>query len=424
MRRFRVSMVMAALLAGAMLLKSCDDGATLMISQVPRSEPDSAAASGTAAATNALAADLYRELIADTDDNLVFSPYSVAAALSMTRAGAAGETAAQMDAVLHADVADDLHAGMNAIEQALARRSGERTRFDRTTAHVQLNTANALWGDAQLEILGAFLDTLAAQYGAGMRLVDYRTNPDGARQRINAWVAEQTQDRIPKLLAQGTISPMTRLVLTNAIYFKAPWEKPFSERATSEQPFHRLDGTTVNAPLMRTNDGMGYVKGEGWQAVELMYAGKELSMVVVVPDAGEFEAFEAGLDGARLGAIAEGLNPVMVYLTFPRFEFRTQASLASVLSRLGMPIAFTERADFTLITTTEPLFISAVAHEAFIAVDEEGTEAAAATAVVASLTSAPRNPVTLVVDRPFIFFIRDVETGAVLFLGRVLDPTA
>ena len=391
--------------------------------EVERSAADPAAVAPTVAATNAFAVDLYAQLAAG-DANLVVSPYSIAIALAMTRVGAVGETAAEMDAVLHAQLAEDLNAGFNALDRTLAARAGEKERGDRSVATIELRTANALWVQTGFSFLDSFLSTLAADYDAGMRLVDYRGDTEGARRQINQWVAEQTLDRIPELVPEGVLDQLTRLVLTNAIYLKAPWEMPFGKEQTADAPFYRLDGSEVSAPLMALRKRLGYVAGEGYQAVKLPYAGRELSMVVIVPDGGSFEEFEQSLTGERLSEIVAALESAEVRLRFPRFEFRTQTSLRQVLSAMGMPIAFTAAADFSGMTKEEDLFISEVLHEAFIAVDEEGTEAAAATAVAMALMAAPQEPVELTVDRPFVFLIQDVETGAALFLGRVLDPTA
>lgn len=390
----------------------------------PRHPADTAATGSGAAALSAFATDLYAVLTAD-HDNLVFSPYSAAIALAMTRVGAAGETAQQMDAVLHADRATDLNAGFNAFEQALAQRAGAKTRADGSTATLELSTANALWGQQEFTFLQPFLTTLAADYGAGMRLVDYRTDFEGARQTINAWVADQTRERIPDLIPPDVLNELTRLVLTNAIYLKAPWEVPFDESATRDGPFHRLDGSEVTVPRMALNEQLRYTAGDGYQAVELPYAGRELAMLVLVPDEGRFPDVEDALNAALIDDTVTRLRPLLVELRFPRFTFRTSALLADALTALGMPLAFREgQADFSAITDEARLFIRDVIHEAFIAVDEEGTEAAAATAIVVQVESALPEPIRLTVDRPFIFLIRDVQTGAILFLGRVLDASA
>lgn len=397
----------------------------LVASDAPRNAADAAAAGTVADATNAFAADLYALLAASNgDDNVVFSPYSAAVALAMTREGARGDTAAEMDAVLHADLAGgDLAAGFNGLEQALAALPGEYPMGDETVT-LELATANQLFGQAGFGFDQAFLDTLAANYGAGMRLVDYETESEAARQLINAWVGDQTRDRIPELIPQGVIDELTRLVLTNAIYLNAPWLYPFDEARTEDGTFTRLDGTEVTTPFMNETEAFRYAAGSGYRAVELPYVGRELLMLVVVPDAGSFEEFESDFDVSRIAEIRASLAGGRVALSFPRFEFRTQSPLKPALAELGMPTAFTPDADFSGVTSEASLLIQDVLHEAFISVDEEGTEAAAATAVVVGFTSLPAEPVELTVDRPFLFLIQDRESGATLFMGRVTDPTA
>ena len=219
------------------------------------------------------------------------------------------------------------------------------------------------------------------------------------------------------------LDSLTRLVLVNAIYLKAPWEEPFTKALTVPAPFIRTDGSRVTVPMMRQQLTAGYATGPGWQVVDLAYAGSQLAMAVIVPDTGRLDEVEQGLDGASLGRMLTGRAPTPVSLGLPRWTFRTQAELARMLAGLGMPTAFTGRADFTGMTAQERLQISAVVHEAFVAVDEEGTEAAAATAVVVSLSAAPMPQVEVTADRPFLFVIHDVETGTPLFIGRVADPT-
>ena len=256
-----------------------------------------------------------------------------------------------------------------------------------------------------------------------MRLVDYDGATEQARKTINGWVSDETHERIPELIPSGAISPATVLVLTNAVYLKAPWARPFRKEDTADAPFHRLDGSSVDVPMMHQSTKLSFAEGDGYAAVELPYAGNKLAMLLVVPDEGQFDAVMAGMDAAALDGIAAGLSGYQVTLAMPKFEFRTQVGLNDVLSQLGMPTAFGDGADFSGMTTQTDLFISAVLHEAFISVDEEGTEAAAATAVIMDETAAAQ-PAELTIDRPFIFAIRDTETGAVLFLGSVTDPSA
>jgi serpin B len=424
----RSILVLCALGALTLLLVGCssDDGrvsaAEIVRSDAPRASAEAAPARDAAAAIEALAADLY--LMLDRSGNLVFSPYSISIALAMTRAGAVGETARQMDAVLHAALARDLNAAFNALDQAIAERPGKYQVGD-GTVELELGTANQLWGQRGFDFNKPFLDLLASQYGAGMMLVDYIEAREEARQTINRWVADQTRDRIPELIPDGVLDALTRLVLTNAIYLKAPWMHPFDEAATSTAPFYRLDGVAPRVPMMQVDARLRYGTGAGYKAVELPYAGGMLSMVVVVPDEGGFEAFEQRLNASLIRSVVASLGDASVKLSLPRFEFRSQAALKQALSDLGMPIAFMEDADFSGMSPEgRDMFIQDVIHEAFISVDEEGTEAAAATAVVVGIVSAPAVSAELKIDRPFLFLIRDNATGASLFMGRVVDPSA
>ncbi len=418
MRGVRV-LVATALLG--LVVSACGGAAAAeeIRSSAPRGTADPAATAKASAALDAFATDLYREL-AMQPGNLVLSPYSVAVALAMTRAGAVGETAAQMDRVLHAALAGDLDAGYNALDQALAKRPGTYTVGDQSLA-LELATANRLWGQKGFAFEQPFLDRLASSYGAGMQIVDYVRAHEAARTTINDWVATRTHDRIRDLIPQGVLDEMTRLVLTNAIYLKASWVHKLDDAVAS--PFFRADGSPVQAQLMHLAEQLRYTKGDGYQAVELPYAGG-LAMIALVPDTGRLGAFESSLDGARLRTVVSALRPTAVDLRLPKFSFRTEARLAGALAALGMPLAFTSDADFSAMTRQERLEIAEVLHQAFIAVDEKGTEAAAATAVVMRATAAPAEPVALRIDRPFLYIIQDTATGAVLFMGRVIDPTA
>jgi serpin B len=271
-----------------------------------------------------------------------------------------------------------------------------------------------------------FLDTLARDYGAGMRLVDYKTAAEDARKTINAWVADQTEDKIMDLVPEGALDSLTRLVLVNAVYLDATWASQFNKESTQDGSFTTLAGTTVTTPMMNQNASFAYAKGDSWQAVELPYAHDDLAMLLIVPDQGRFADVEAQLKTGLIAQAAEALTDAgEVWLSMPKFEFRTQASLADALKSLGMQRAFVlGSADFSSMTNEEPLYISEVIHEAYVAVDEEGTEAAAATAVIMRAGSMPVEPIQLTIDRPFLFALRDTDTGAVLFLGRVTDPTA
>jgi serpin B len=373
---------------------------------------------------SAFAFDLYRFLVEqEGSKNVFYSPYSISLALAMTYAGARGGTEEQMAEALHFTLPqEDLHAAFNALDQELAQR-GEGAE-GKDEKGFRLNIANAIWGQKDYQFLDVFLDVLAQNYGAGLRVLDFAGAPEESRVTINDWVSEETEGKIENLIPQGSIDSLTRLVLTNAIYFNAAWANPFEEKATRDGPFTLLDESEVSVPMMRQAESFGYARGEDYQAVELPYDGREMSMVILLPKEGEFEAFEDSLDAGQVQAIVEQLDQRRVALTMPRFEFDARFSLNQALAALGMPQAFSDAADFSGMTGKKDLFISEVLHKAFVSVDEEGTEAAAATAVVMELSAMPEEPVEVTVDRPFLFLIRDIRTGAILFVGRVVDPTA
>jgi len=371
---------------------------------------------------NTFAFDLYQSL-RETNGNLFYSPYSISSALAMTYAGARGETEKQMAATLCFTLPQDrLHAALNGVSLALDSRGKDSD--DQDQQGFRLKNINALWGQKDYTFLPAFLDVLSQNYGAGIRLMDFVHAPEDSRLTINRWVSEQTESRIQDLLPSGSINPLTRLVLTNAIYFKAAWFYQFDEDKTIPGEFHLLDRSSVTTPMMKLTEHLAYTNGSGYQAVELMYRGRELSMVLVVPDAGKYEAFEKELAYAKVNAIISSLKSQKILLTMPKFEFRSRFKLGESLKNMGMPLAFSGEADFSgMAENSGQLFISDVIHEAFVAVDEQGTEAAAATAVI-MVGAAPgeSGPVNFTIDRPFIFLIRDIKTGTILFIGRVLNP--
>jgi serpin B len=395
-------------------------------SDKPRETTPSASSadlSALAEGNTAFALDLYQELKGESG-NLFYSPYSISLALAMTYAGARGVTAQQMASALQFSLSQEkLHPAFNALALALASRAKDAP--DDKSQGFQLNVANALWGQSGFQFEPSFLDLLAVNYGAGMRLVDFKQDPEKARLAINDWVAQQTEQRIKDLIARGSLDQLTRLVLTNAIYFKANWQNPFEKTATQDGDFHLLDGSTVSVPIMRLSEGLDYAQGEGYQAVSLPYVGGNVSMLVVVPDEGQFNQFQSEWNAAKLNEIVNALQPSQVSLSFPKFTYSSEFALKDALTGLGMVNAFDPGlADFSGMDGKRDLFVSDVIHKAFVAVDEDGTEAAAATAVIMKTTAMPVNVVELKVDRPFIFLIRDDPTGAVLFVGRVLNPSA
>ncbi|WP_438018708.1 serpin family protein [Sorangium sp. So ce315] len=370
------------------------------------------------AGNTTFALDLYRRLD-DGWSNLIYSPYSVSSALAMTYAGARGETEAQMMRALRFTLPQArLHPAFNALDLALARRGEGADGQD--GEGFRLHVASALWGQVGSSFAPSFLDVLAESYGAGLHVVDFAQAPGQARGIINGWVAERTEDRIKDILPEGAIQPATRLVVTNAVYFNAAWQFPFDEDETARAPFTRLDGASISVPMMTNHAQVRYGEGDGFQALELPYDGGELSMVLVLPSA--FEALGSGIDRAWLEGVFASLGTRSVSMTLPKFKFESTLDLVRPLVAQGMPIVFTDLADFSGIDGQGGLFISDVLHKAFISVNEAGTEAAAATAVVIAETSAPE-PATIRFDRPFLFFIRDIATGAILFVGRVVDPS-
>jgi serpin B len=373
----------------------------------------------------AFAFDVYKQLIL-TNTNLIFSPASISIALAMTYAGAAGATATEMASTLHFTLPPaQLHLAFDALDLALASRGQGFPGAD--GGPMQVNIVNALWAEKTYTFSPDFLDTLAANYGAGVNLLDFLNAPDPSRLAINAWVAEQTNNKIQDLLPQGSVVASTKLVLTDAVYFNAAWGSPFDANNTGDGSFTLLDGSSVTAKFMRSDFyGLPATQGTNFVAASLPYADDNLSLVVVVPDAGQFSQVESSLDANTLGTLVAGLTNQVVSVALPRFKVETGTSLNDLLKALGMTSAFTQGiADFSGMDGTQNLFIWEVMHKAFIDVAERGTEAAAATAVVMNGdASAPPAPqLVLTADRPFLYFLRDKPTGAILFMGRVLDPS-
>jgi len=364
--------------------------------------------------------DLYQAL-RETDGNLFYSPYSISLALAMTYAGARGETEEQMANTLRFVLPQNqLHQAFNSLDLELGRRGqGAKGKDDEG---FRLHIVNAIWGQKDFEFLPEFLDLLAENYGAGLRILDFMKAPEQSRITINKWVSDQTEERIKDLIPQGAIDELTRLVLTNAIYFNAAWQYSFEEDATFNGAFHLLNGDKITVPMMRQTESFGYTEGDSYQVVELPYDGRELSMLVLLPQTDQFELFEESLNAQRVDDIVKNLNTREVVLTMPKFEFESSFSLKKTLTAMGMPVAFSASADFSGMTGNPDLSIGEVLHKAFVSVDEAGTEAAAATAVIMELTAMPGEPVEVTIDRPFIFLIRDIESGTILFVGRVVNP--
>lgn len=369
-----------------------------------------------AASNNQFAVDLYGRL-APTDGNLFLSPLSITTALAMTYAGADGATAKEMAAVLHfPPESPQTHEAFGALLSGLAAEDKP----------YRLDIANALWLQEDYDFLKPFLDTVQEHYDAGLFKVDFKAG-DAARGKINAWVEEQTEDKIQDLIPAGALGAQTRLVLTNAIYFKGDWVLAFDKKSTKEDAFHVSASQEVRAPLMHRVARYGYLRGEGFQALSMPYKGDELAMLVLLPDeVGGLPQLEKSLSAEAIAGWLAQLEPREVDVTFPRFKATSQFELARMLESLGMATAFSPAAaDFSRMTGAKDLFISAVIHKAYVDVNEEGTEAAAATGVIMKVTAAiPQEKPVFRADHPFLYLIYEKATGAVLFLGRLVDPTA
>ena len=390
---------------------------------------DAEQARAAAAADDAFGADLYR-LLGAAGENTVFSPASIAAALRMALCGARGKTAAEIAAALHLSGPEAAGEGLRLLSGGLAGASGAGDARDPGDgdAAVTLRAPNTMWVQAGLALLPEFTGQLREAAAVTVRHADFCTAPEKACAEINQLIEEQTAGKITGLLGPGTIGPLTRLVLANAVYLKAAWAYPFPAHATGDAPFYPDGagaGAAMTVQMMRHTADLSYLRGEGYQAVLLPYRASRLAMAVVLPD-GPLSSLAAPLAGRGLRGLLAAAERRRVALSMPRFRQRASFGLIPVLQQLGVDAAFTDRADFSGITVQERLVIGAVAHQAYINVDEQGTEAAAATAVAMRAMAVMRapEPVTMTVDRPFLFAIIEVASGLPLFLGQVTRPAA
>ncbi len=363
---------------------------------------------------NAFAFDLY-SVVSSQDGNVFISPYSISSALAMTYAGARGNTAAQMADVLHYDLApEQLHKLFSELSKA----------FNAGGESYRLSVANALWSQVGLKLVPEYVSLAEKYYDAGLKEVDFVYHTEEARSAINRWVEGKTEGKIIDLIAPGVLDPLTRLVLTNAIYFKGRWEQQFRPEQTAEAPFRLSTGKQVIVPFMHQAETFRYAETASAQVLELPYSGNELAMTILLPKPDSSLAeLEAAIRTDGVLSILEALSPTKVDVSIPRFRFEAELLLNGYLEQLGMVNAFDDDiADFSGISDTF-LYITHVLHKAFIEVNEEGTEAAAATAVVMGTRSIRLDlPKVFVADRPFVFLIRDVRTGSILFMGRLSDP--
>jgi len=377
-------------------------------------------------ANNQFALDLYKRLAEDPEysgENLFFSPFSISSALAITYEGARGDTATEIREVFYFPTdSPTMREGYSGIIAGI--NSGDSA--------YSLRTANALWAEQTYPFLPEYITIADRTYHARTTNLDFITRPDESRLTINQWVDEQTEEKIRDLLPSGSINPLTRLVITNAIYFKGTWVKQFDEKKTTVEDFRTGTGMTVQIPMMQRTDRnatYGYTETGNLQVLQMPYesgSGKQLSMLVLLPKDGNLATLEQSLDATTLSELQQNLSMKQVMVYFPKFTMETKYSLPQTLSAMGMPAAFTGSADFSGMDGTRSLYIDDVIHQAFVDVNEEGTEAAAATAVIIMKSSAPvEEPVPLFrADHPFIFIIKDDETGLILFMGRVAHPVS
>lgn len=401
--------------------------ATLLLGAAPTSarvdpvgaQQEQAQIEAAVAGNEAFALKLYAEL-KERDGNLFLSPYSLRTALAMTFSGARGQTEEQMKEVLALRGEGDApHRGLAALAQRLDRRNGKNG----NTLHI----ANSLWGQRGAELVPEFLELIEQHYSAGLRRADFAGATEEARLEINRWVAAETEQRIEELIEKGDLSPLTELVLANAIHFQASWPNRFDPKNTRERIFlarvregEELVTREVRVPMMYKLDEFGFRRAEGVQVLELPYSGGELSMVILLPDARDgLPGLEARLSPALLSGLLKDLPKQKLGINLPKFEARTHVRLEETLAAMGMPDAFDGKlADFSGMSVMTKLWIDTVVHESVVSVDEEGTEAAGATAVMMK-----KRGYAFHASHPFLYLIRDVKTGTILFLGRMVDPT-
>ncbi len=400
---------------------SCSAQENLSVPEA-QSVPDTDVVQALVLGNNEFALDLY-EKVCDQQgsDNIFFSPYSISSALGMTYVGARGQTATEMAGVLHFTLpVEATNRAFHSLTEILS--SGDLSSSESGDSFT-LSISNGLWVQNGFNLLDEYVSEVTRYYSAAVRNLDFIDDSEGSRETINEWVAQSTLNRILDLIPPGSLDEDTRVVLTNAVYFKASWRKPFNERSTEDAPFTLVGGSTIDVPMMNQTDFFNYVATEGCEAVELDYAAGNASMLILLPD-GDMAEFQQGFNADMLETIKRRLSSCNVSLSMPKFEFSRSMQLSDLLQDLGMESAFGSAADFSGFTGSPDLFISKVLHKAFVKVDEAGTEAAAATAVVMGLTAIPEQPVQMNIDSPFMFFILDRESGSIVFMGRVMDPEA
>ncbi len=400
-------------------------GYTAQFNLVPReTQPvsDEHAVTALVRGNNEFALSLYGEICTAQDtDNIFFSPYSISSALAMTWDGARGQTAADMAETMNFTMSvEETNRAFHSLTESMS--SGDLTGAE-TGEPFTLSVSNGLWVQDGFNLLEEYVDEVTRFYDAGIRNLNFSGDPEGSREIINNWVAERTLNKILNLIPQGLLKEDTRVVLTNAVYFKASWKNPFDAHGTSNASFNLQDGSEIDVPMMNQTEYFKYVSTEGCSALELDYASGNASMLIILPDT-DITEFQRTFDTDMFETIRRRLSSCNVSLSMPKFEFTKSLELSQILIALGMESAFDgSSADFSGFTGSPDLFISKVLHKAFVKVDESGTEAAAATAVVMRLTAIPGEPVAMNINRPFMFFILDRKTGSIVFMGRVMNPS-
>jgi serpin B len=396
------------------------------------SAPPPAPALGAPVSVNPFDVNLYRRLSAKPG-NLFFSPYSIAAALTMVQAGAAGKTREEIEAVLGFPSAGDGLAGkFSALQKELAARS-EPAPFEKRLAQesegvqadsfgCHLSIASALWKQVGYAVRPRFVEKLQRELASEVREADFAKSSGDAASKVNAWAAQATRDKIREVIDAEQIDPRTRVMLANAIYFKARWQEEFQEHLSRPGPFTRLDGRRADVPMMRQRHHFPYAKDGALQVLRLPYSGGKIGMEILLPDAGTFAAAERDLDAPRLGRLLGEKTGLETQLTLPKFRVESSFQLKDDLAALGMPAAFGPQADFSAVSAEPEFTLGDVVHKTFVDVNERGTEAAAVTIPMMCGAGVPQHAVEFTVDRPFLFLIRDLPTSTTLFMGRVVDP--
>lgn len=391
-------------------------GMSVLMAGMSAEAKDSSTTEALVEGNTAFALNLYDKL-KKTEGNLFFSPYSISTALAVTYAGARENTEKQMAQVLCFRLEQKrLHPAFASIEA--------RFKAIQEKGDVQLSIANALWPQKDYVFLEDFLELTKKNYGAIITSLNYKSAHEAARITINKWVEQKTNYKIKELIKRGVLDSLVRLVLTNAIYFKGNWASRFDKNLTEDAMFHLLSGKSIEVPMMNQKQKFGYAEHENLQILELPYVGNELSMLVLLPKKVDgLTKLENELTADNLKKWTRSLEEREVLVFLPKFKMTSAFRLDKTLASMGMPDPFSMNADFSGMDGTKMLHISAVIHKAFIAVDEQGTEAAAATGVVISLKSVPRPAPVFRADHPFMFLIRENLSNSVLFFGRVVDPT-